>query len=345
MSHFLDRLTFFKRIEGDFADGHGITTNEDRALGGRLPQALAARQDRALHARGQLHRLVLVEDLRQGRHRHLGDAADRLSAHAARPAQPRAARLLARRELQLVPLLRQPREVSAGALAAAEAVARGARDMTPGGGLGVDRRGPGEARGVHAGSAASAASCARPGTRSTRSSPPPTPTRPRPTARTACSASRRSRRCRWCPTPRARAICRCSAASACRSTTGTATCRRPRPQTWGEQTDVPEIGRLVQLRLPHPVGLERAADAHAGRALLHRGPLQGRQERRRSARTIRRPRSSPTCGCSVKQGTDAALAMAMGHVILREFHVDRQARVLRRLRPRSTRTCRCWCAW
>jgi nitrate reductase alpha subunit len=27
---------------------------------------------------------------------------------------------------------------------------------------------------------------------------------------------------------------------------------------------------------------------------------------------------------SVKQGTDAALGMAMGHVILREFHVDRQ---------------------
>ena len=26
-----------------------------------------------------------------------------------------------------------------------------------------------------------------------------------------------------------------------------------------------------------------------------------------------------------KQGTDAALAMAMGHVILREFHLDRQA--------------------
>ena len=29
---------------------------------------------------------------------------------------------------------------------------------------------------------------------------------------------------------------------------------------------------------------------------------------------------------SVKQGTDAALAMAMGHVILREFHLDRQAK-------------------
>ena len=51
------------------------------------------------------------------------------------------------------------------------------------------------------------------------------------------------------------------------------------PQTWGEQTDVPGMRRLVQLRLPDPVGLERAADAHARRALLHRGPLQGRQER------------------------------------------------------------------
>ena len=30
MSHFLDRLTFFNRIDGTFADGHGITTHEDR---------------------------------------------------------------------------------------------------------------------------------------------------------------------------------------------------------------------------------------------------------------------------------------------------------------------------
>ena len=28
------------------------------------------------------------------------------------------------------------------------------------------------------------------------------------------------------------------------------------------------------------VGIQRPADAHAGRPLLHRGPLQGRQERR-----------------------------------------------------------------
>src|SRR5688572_24182118 len=30
MSHFLDRLTFFNRIDGTFADGHGVTTGEDR---------------------------------------------------------------------------------------------------------------------------------------------------------------------------------------------------------------------------------------------------------------------------------------------------------------------------
>ena len=44
-----------------------------------------------------------------------------------------------------------------------------------------------------------------------------------------------------------------------------------------------------------------------------------------SVPTIPRPPSSPTSGCIRKQGTDAALAMAMGHVILREFHLDRQA--------------------
>ena len=30
MSHFLDRLTFFNRVVDDFSDGHGIVTNEDR---------------------------------------------------------------------------------------------------------------------------------------------------------------------------------------------------------------------------------------------------------------------------------------------------------------------------
>ena len=30
MSHFLDRLTFFKKVREPFADGHGITTDENR---------------------------------------------------------------------------------------------------------------------------------------------------------------------------------------------------------------------------------------------------------------------------------------------------------------------------
>ncbi|MBU6357423.1 MAG: hypothetical protein KJS79_11890, partial [Rhodospirillales bacterium] len=31
MSHFLDRLTFFRRKPEPFAGGHGITTREDRS--------------------------------------------------------------------------------------------------------------------------------------------------------------------------------------------------------------------------------------------------------------------------------------------------------------------------
>src|SRR5262245_53709838 len=73
-------------------------------LGGRLPAALAARQDRPLYPRHKLHGLLLMEDLCQERARDMGDPADRLSADAPGHAEPRAARLLARRELLLVPL-------------------------------------------------------------------------------------------------------------------------------------------------------------------------------------------------------------------------------------------------
>ncbi len=30
MSHFLDRLMFFKKNAGTFSGGHGVVTNEDR---------------------------------------------------------------------------------------------------------------------------------------------------------------------------------------------------------------------------------------------------------------------------------------------------------------------------
>jgi nitrate reductase alpha subunit len=45
-----------------------------------------------------------------------------------------------------------------------------------------------------------------------------------------------------------------------------------------------------------------------------------------------------------KQGTDAALAMAMGHVILKEFHATGKSAYFRDY-VRSTPTCRCWCCW
>ena len=43
-------------------------------------------------------------------------------------------------------------------------------------------------------------------------------------------------------------------------------------------------------------------------------------------------------------GTDSALAMAMGHVILREFHLDRQADISRTIAA-ATPTCRSWSGW
>ena len=61
------------------------------------------------------------------------------------------------------------------------------------------------------------------------------------------------------------------------------------------------IGRLVQLDLHHGLGLERAADAHARCALLHRGALQGGEDRLRHPRLCRgvqarRPVAAPEAG-------------------------------------------------
>ncbi len=79
--------------------GGGVERARSRRarVGVVLPRPLAARSRRALDARGQLHRLVLLEDPRQGRDRRLGDAADRLPVERARRARVRAARLPARR--------------------------------------------------------------------------------------------------------------------------------------------------------------------------------------------------------------------------------------------------------
>jgi len=47
-----------------------------------------------------------------------------------------------------------------------------------------------------------------------------------------------------------------------------------------------------------------------------------------------------------KQGTDAAVAMAMGHVILKEFYFDKRSAYFddyaRTTTRAATPTCRCW---
>ena len=82
------------------------------------------------------------------------------------------------------------------------------------------------------------------------------------------------------------------------------------PQIWGEQTDA-GVGRLVQLDLHHRLGSNVPANADAGRALLHRGSLQGREDRGGDA-GLRGDFQTLDLWLHPKQGTDAALAMAMG---------------------------------
>jgi nitrate reductase alpha subunit len=95
------------------------------------------------------------------------------------------------------------------------------------------------------------------------------------------------------------------------------------PQTWGEQTDVPEsadwynAGFLILWGSNVPQ--TRTPDAHFYTEVRYKGTKSA----------VICPDYSEASKfadlwLSPKQGTDAALAMAMGHVILREFHVDRQ---------------------
>lgn len=95
------------------------------------------------------------------------------------------------------------------------------------------------------------------------------------------------------------------------------------PQTWGEQTDVPESadwynsGFLIMWGSNVPQ--TRTPDAHFMTEARYRGT---------QTVTITPDYSEASKFADIwlnpKQGTDAALGMAMGHVILKEFHIDRQ---------------------
>ncbi len=96
------------------------------------------------------------------------------------------------------------------------------------------------------------------------------------------------------------------------------------PMTWGEQTDVPESADWYNagflLLWGSNVPQTRTPDAHFYTEARYNGT--------KSAVVSPDYSEAAKFGdiwLNPKQGTDAALAMAMGHVILREFHLDRQA--------------------
>ncbi|KZL19319.1 Respiratory nitrate reductase 1 alpha chain [Pseudovibrio axinellae] len=97
------------------------------------------------------------------------------------------------------------------------------------------------------------------------------------------------------------------------------------PQTWGEQTDVPESADWYNagflMLWGSNVPQTRTPDAHFYTEVRYKGTKS----------VVVCPDYSEAAKFSdlwlhPKQGTDAALAMAMGHVILREFHLDRKAK-------------------
>ena len=95
------------------------------------------------------------------------------------------------------------------------------------------------------------------------------------------------------------------------------------PQTWGEQTDVPESADWYNsgflLVWGSNIPMTRAPDAHFYSEVRYRGAKS----------VVIAPDYNEAAKFSdlwlhPKQGTDAALALALGHVVLREFFIDRK---------------------
>ncbi len=90
MSHFLDRLNFFKKITDTFSDGHGIVTNEDRdwedGYRKRWQHDKVVRSTHGVNCTGSCSWKIYVKNGTGD----LGNPADRLPAHPPRFAQSRA---------------------------------------------------------------------------------------------------------------------------------------------------------------------------------------------------------------------------------------------------------------
>ena len=94
------------------------------------------------------------------------------------------------------------------------------------------------------------------------------------------------------------------------------------PQTWGEQTDVPESADWYNagyiIIWGSNVPQTRTPDAHFYTEVRYKGTKSAVVSPDYAEAT-----KFADIWLAPQQGTDAALALAMGHVILREFHLDR----------------------
>lgn len=97
------------------------------------------------------------------------------------------------------------------------------------------------------------------------------------------------------------------------------------PQTWGEQTDVPESADWHNssyiIAWGSNVPQTRTPDAHFFAEVRYKGT-------KTVAVTLDYAEIAKLCDqwLNPKQGTDSAMALAMGHVILKEFHLDNPSR-------------------
>ena len=279
-----------------FTRGDGLRRPPDAHQAGRprgrrlLPGPVEPRQGRALHPRRELHGLVLVEGLRQGRDHHLGDPADRLPV--GRPGLPgvRAPRLPARRGVLLVHLLADPGPLPLRPRRAAADVPRGqvpAR-RRPGQGVGAHRREPGAGQGLQV---RPRQGRARPrhlgrGRRDRRRGARAhhQEVRPRPGRRLLADPGDVDGLPRVrCPVRQPDRRLDAELLRLVRRPAGRLAAGLRRPDRR------PRVGRLVERRLPDHVGLEPAGHPHPGRALDDRGALP-RPEGDRGRPRLRRQR-------------------------------------------------------
>ena len=326
MSHFLDRLTFFKRAGEPFSDGHGITTHEDRrwedGYRKRWQHDKIVRSTHGANCTGSCSWKIYVKGgivTWETQQTDYPRTRPELPNHEPRGCSRGASYCL-------VSVFRQSREVSAGALAPAQAVARGARlCQSPVGAWASIVEDPNKR----------AAYASKRGLGGF--------------VRADLGRGDRDHRGRqrlydqdgtapigsfgFSPIP-AMSMVSYAAGSRYLSLIGGVCmsfydwyCDLPpsSPQTWGEQTDVPESADWYNsgflILWGSNVPQTRTPDAHFYTEARYRGAKS----------VVICPDYSEASKfadlwISVKQGTDAALAMAMGHVILREFHIDRQAK-------------------